>query len=81
MTPQNHPFYQNNVLYKNIRKAIKEQQCNTGQKPMVVQINRQDYQELTSTSSGGEGALGLSIDSVTVISFMDIGKGNFFFIS
>jgi signal recognition particle receptor subunit beta len=80
MTPQTHHFYQHNVLYNNISKAIKEQQCNTGQKPVLVQINRQDYRELTSTSSG-EDALGLSIDSVTVISFVDIGKGSFFFIS
>ena len=62
------------TLYHTIRQAIQAQKSCTGRKPSLVQINRQDYQELTS-SSKAPLALGISIDSVNVISFMDVEQG------
>lgn len=63
-------------LYSTLTKAIKKHENSRGEKPSLVQINRQDYVELSSRT-GDRAGLGLSIGGVAVVSFEDIDPGKF----
>jgi hypothetical protein len=81
MTPIQYAYPVNSsLLYQNIQAAIQQKWGTTGRKPSLVKINRRDYHELTAKSNPG-ATLGLSIDSVPVVSFVDMERGSYQFIS